>query len=622
MKILKILFITLSIVTNGVFAQVSSVKERYNKTEQYIAMRDGVKLFCTIYTPKDASKTKKYPIMLHRTCYSVAPYEPNNYPDKLGPSDTMMNEGYIFVYQNVRGRYKSEGVWVNLTPVIDNKKKKTDVDEGSDTYDTLDWLVKNLPFNNGNVGQWGISYPGFFTSAGILSNHPALKASSPQAPISDFWFDDFHHNGTFLQSYLFTFPVFGIQKKDTTSTAWFADGVIKPKTKDGYQFGLDLGSLSNVDKYYKDNFFWQEVINHPNYDDFWQKRDLLRHFRPDLKTAVMTVGGWFDAEDLYGPLNTYKAIEKKNPNAYNTIIMGPFGHGSWRVEAGRTLHNNIYFGDGIVTFYQKEIEAKFFHHFLKGKGDKNTGLPEAYMFDTGLKKWNKFDKWPPANLSKKQMYLGADGKLTFNVPGLPAFVDYISDPLKPVPHTEDITTTISFTPYNYMSEDQRFAGRRPDVLTFVTDELKQDITFGGEITAKLKIASTGTDADFFVKLIDVYPENEPNHPYMPNKNITLSNYWQMVRSEVMSARFRNSFEKPSSLIPNQKTALNFRLQDVLHTFKAGHKIMIQVQSTAFPLFARNPQKFVDNPYKAKIEDYVKATQTIFNDSVIEVDVLP
>lgn len=621
MKLLKLLFITLSIVTNGVFAQVSSVKERYNKTEQYIAMRDGVKLFCTVYTPKDASKTKKYPIMLQRTCYSVAPYGPNNYPGKLGPSDTMMNEGYVFVYQDVRGRYKSEGAWVNMTPVIDNKKKKTDVDEGSDTYDTIDWLVKNLPFNNGNVGQWGISYPGFFTSAGILSNHPALKASSPQAPVSDFWFDDFHHNGTFLQSYLFTFPVFGIRKKDTTTAAWFADGMIKPKTKDGYQFGLDLGPLSNVDKYYKDNFFWQEIINHPNYDEFWQKRDLLRHFRPDLKTAVMTVGGWFDAEDLYGSLNTYKAIEKKNPDAYNTIVMGPFGHGSWRIETGHTLHNNIYFGDSIATFYQKEIEAKFFHHFLKGNGDKNTGLPEAYMFDTGLKKWNKFDKWPAANVSKKQMYLGADGKLTFNVPDFPASVDYTSDPLKPAPHTEDITTTISFTPYNYMSEDQRFAGRRPDVLTFVSDELKQDITFGGEITAKLKIASSGTDADFFVKLIDVYPENEPNHVYMPNKNITLSNYWQMVRSEVMSARFRNSFEKPSPLILNQKTALNFRLQDVLHTFKTGHKIMIQVQSTAFPLFARNPQKFVDNPYKAKTEDYVKATQTIFNDSVIEVDIL-
>lgn len=616
-----LLFLALVFVANLVFAQVNYIKEHYTKTEQYIAMRDGVKLFCTIYTPKDASKTKKYPVMMQRTCYSVAPYGPNNYATRLGPSQTMMKEGYIFVYQDVRGRYKSEGTWTNMTPVVDKKTRKTDVDEGSDTYDTIDWLTKNLPFNNGNVGQWGISYPGFYTAAGILSNHPALKASSPQAPISDFWFDDFHHNGSFMQAYLFTFPVFGIQKKDTTTNSWFAQQMINPKTKDGYQFGLDLGPLSNADKYYKDNFFWQETINHPNYDEFWQKRGLLKHYQPNLKTAVMTVGGWFDAEDLAGPLNIYKTIEKKNPNAYNTIVMGPFGHGRWSSETGHTLHSNVYFGDSIATFYQTQIEAKFFNHFLKGKGDKQTGLPEAYMFDTGLKKWNTFDKWPVANATKEKMYLGADGKLTFSTPTASGNSTYLSDPLKPVPYTEDVTTTTGFTPHNYMSEDQRFAGRRTDVLTFVTDELKEDVTLGGEIMAKLKIATTGTDADFFVKLIDVYPSNEPNHPYMPNKNITLSNYWQMVRSEIMPARFRNSFEKPEALTPGQKTDVNFRLQDVMHTFKAGHKIMIQVQSTAFPLFARNPQKFVENPYKAKAEDYIKATQTIFNDSFIEVDVI-
>ena len=609
------------LVASTLFAQSNYVKENYTKTDTYITMRDGVKLFTSIYTPKDASANKKYPMMMQRTCYSVAPYGLEKYPGSLGPSQMMMKEGYIFIYQDVRGRFKSEGLFTNMTPVIENKKTKNDVDEGSDTYDTIDWLVKNASHNNGRVGQWGISYPGFYTAAGILSDHPALKASSPQAPISDFFFDDFHHNGAFLQSYFFTFPVFGVQKKDTTSTAWYNSQTINPRTKDGYQFGLDLGPLSNADKYYKDNFFWQETVNHPNYDEFWQKRGLLKHYKEGVKPAVMTVGGWFDAEDLAGPLNIYKTIEKKNPNAYNTIVMGPFGHGRWSRETGKTTHTNVYFGDSIASFYQKEIESKFFNHFLKGNGDQKTGLPEAYMFDTGAKKWNTFDKWPSASAVKQKMYLGANGKLSFTAPTTSASTSYISDPLKPVPYTEDLTTTIGFTPHNYMSEDQRFAGRRTDVLVFQTDVLTEDITLGGEIMSRLKIATTGTDADFFVKLIDVYPADEPNHPYMLNKNIPLSNYWQMVRSEIMPARFRNSFEKPEALVADKKTEVNFRLQDVMHTFKKGHRIMVQVQSTAFPLFARNPQKFVVNPYKALAEDYIKATQTIFNDSFIEVDII-
>ena len=291
--------------------------------------------------------------------------------------------------------------------------------------------------------------------------------------------------------------------------------------------------------------------------------------------------------------------------------MGPFGHGRWSRETGQTTHTNVYFGDSIATFYQKEIESKFFNHFLKGSGDQKTGLPEAYMFDTGAKKWNTFEKWPTASAVKQKMYLGANGKLSFTVPNTASSTSYISDPLKPVPYTEDLTTTIGFTPHNYMSEDQRFAGRRTDVLVFQTDVLTEDITLGGEIMSHLKIATTGTDADFFVKLIDVYPADEPNHPYMLNKNIPLSNYWQMVRSEIMPARFRNSFEKPEALVAGKKTEVNFHLQDVLHTFKKGHRIMIQVQSTAFPLFARNPQKFVTNPYKAIATDYIKATHTIF-----------
>ncbi|GAB3926283.1 CocE/NonD family hydrolase [Larkinella terrae] len=618
----KLLVISLLLGPHHLIAQMAyKVQDHYTKTETYITMRDGVKLFTAIYTPKLATATRPYPILLQRTCYGIDPYGKNNYPNNLGPSMTMMQEGYIMVYQDVRGRYKSEGQFTNMTPVTVHKSD-TDMDESSDTFDTIDWLVKHVPNNNGNVGQWGMSYPGFYAAAGLLSNHPALKASSPQAPVSDFFFDDFHHNGAFLESYFLLFPWFGVPKKDTTTFAWYDSPPVNTAkvVRDGYQIYLDQGPLTFADTYYKENVFWQETVNHPNYDDFWRKRAVLQHVQPNLKTAVMTVGGWFDAEDLSGPLNLYKTIEKRSPGTYNTIVMGPFGHGGWAYETGHTLHSNLYFGDSLASFYMNEIEAKFFRHFLKGVGN-NTGLPEAYMFDTGLKKWNQFDQWPAARIHKQKLYLNAAGTLDQQPPKKIESVSYPSDPMKPVPHTEDLTSTMNFTPYNYMSEDQRFAGRRPDVLVFQTGTLSEDVTLGGEIKAYLNVASTGTDADFFVKLIDVYPLDEPNHAYMPNKNVTLSNYWQMVRSEMMPARFRNSFEKPQPLRAGQKTAVHFPLQDVLHTFKKGHRIMIQVQSTAFPLFARNPQTFVRNPYKAKASDYAKATQTVFNDSFIEVDLL-
>ncbi|TKB96284.1 CocE/NonD family hydrolase [Pedobacter cryophilus] len=594
------------------------VKENYNKIERYITMRDGVKLFTSIYIPKDASANQKYPVMMQRTCYSVAPYGEDKMRTSVGPSESMMKEKYIFVYQDVRGRWMSEGTWTNMTPVIDNKKSKKDVDEGSDTYDTIDWLTKNLPFNNGKVGQWGISYPGYYTAAGLLSGHPALKASSPQAPISDFFFDDFHHNGAFIQAYFFTFPVFGVQKTENTSKPWYQ--MLDAKTKDGYQFGMDLGPLKNAQQYYKDNFFWQETIDHPNYDEFWQKRNLLPHLK-NIKPAVMTVGGWFDAEDLRGPLAIYKTIEKNNPGIYNTIVEGPFGHGRWSRETGHTMHNDIYFGDSIATYYQKNIEAKFFNHFLKGVGDGKTGLPEAYLFDTGAKEWKSYDQWPAKNAEKVKFYLNENGALAKNTTMAMAARSFESDPMKPVPYTNDITTTMGFTPFNYMSEDQRFAGRRPDVLVYETEVLENDMVLGGEILAKLNVSTTGTDADWVVKLIDVYPANEPNNNYMPNKNITLSNYWQMVRSEVMRGRFRNSFEKPEPFVANQPTTVNIPVQDVLHTFKKGHKIMVQIQSTWFPLIDRNPQKYVDNIFKAEQSDFIKATHKVFNNSYIEVEVL-
>ncbi|MBD2751509.1 CocE/NonD family hydrolase [Spirosoma validum] len=641
---LRLLALLSILVTSGQ-AQTTTlgnfVKDNYQKFEYKIPMRDGTKLHTAVYVPKDASATKKYPFMMQRTCYSVAPYGADTYPTQVGPSGTLMREKFIFVYQDVRGRWMSEGTWTNMTPsvtdqqpapVAKGKKKVTApvsstlVDESSDTYDTIEWLLKNVPNNNSRVGQWGISYPGFYTIAGAVAAHPALKASSPQAPVSDFFFDDFHHNGAFIQAYLFTFPVFGVQHPAPTTKDWYLNDFIKTGTTDGFQFQYDLGPLKNVDKYYKGNFFWQETVNHPNYDEFWQKRSIIPHLK-NIKHALMTVGGWFDAEDLYGPLNIYKTVEKNNPGTYNTLVMGPFGHGRWSRETGHTLHSNVYFGDSIATFYQRNIEAKFFDHFLKGPGDGKTGLPEAYLFNTGRNEWKTFDKWPADNAQKTQYFLTKEGQLATNKimgsteAGGNSFSEFVSDPMKPVPYTEDITTLQGFTPFNYMSEDQRFASRRPDVLTFQTDVLTEDMTLGGEIMAKLKVSTTGTDADWVVKLIDVYPPDEPNHAYMPNKNITLGNYQQMVRSEAMRGRFRNSFEKPEPFKSGEVTDVNFRLQDVLHTFKKGHRMMIQVQSTWFPLIDRNPQKYVDNIYKADAADFQKATHRVYDNSVIEVQVL-
>lgn len=611
LKIL-LLFLTLS-----VFSQ-ENIKENYDKKEVYITMRDGVKLFTAIYTPKDISKDNKYPFLMQRTCYSIAPYGEDNFRKSLGPNSFLLNDKYIFVYQDVRGRYMSEGVFTNMTPQVEHTNK-TKVDESTDTYDTIDWLIKNIKNNNGKVGQYGTSYPGFYTAVGTLANHPALVASSPQAPISDFFFDDFHHNGAFLMGYFKTFPVFGIQKTKAEEKAWYMDQYIRPTSKDGSVFYNELGTVKEAtEKYYKDNFFMQEVISHPNYDDFWQKRNLLPHLK-GINHAVMTVGGWFDAEDLAGPLNIYKTIEKTSPKAKNTIVMGPFSHGAWGRETGKHYHNDIYFGDSIATFYQKNIEYKFFNHYLKGDAKTTVALPEAYMYNTGKKEWNEFANWPPKKATKLNFYLSSNGKLETKKPEKTTYSEYYSDPNNPVPSSVNYADFNGFTPRNYMSEDQRFALSRPDVVTFTTDYLTEDITLAGEIMAKLKIASSSTDADFVVKLIDVYPLDEPENKDKPN--VIYANYHQMVRSEIMPARFRNSFEKPEALKPNETTEVNFRLQDVLHTFKKGHKIQIQIQSTWYPLMMVNPQKFIENPYLAEKEDDTKAFIKVFNDSFIEVEVL-
>lgn len=612
-KLLMLPFLFLCLSALGQEKKPNYVAENYTKQEVRIKMRDGLELFTAIYSPKDTSK--KYPIVMQRTPYNCAPYGPDQFKRSIAPNETMMKEGYIVVYQDVRGRYMSDGLYDNMRGYIPNKKVKTEVDEASDTYDTIDWLVKNVANNNGNVGTWGISYPGYYASYSLLSGHPALKAVSPQACISDFFFDDFHHNGAYLLSYWKVTPLFGPQKTKPTTEAWFKFPNVG--TNDDYQFFLNAGPLVNLDKYYdSSNEFWQQLKEHSSYDEFWQKRGLLQHLK-NIKPAVMIVGGWFDAEDLYGPLNTYSTIEKSSKN-YNTIVMGPWSHGDWARNSEKQIIGNINFGDSISGFYQKNIEANFFRHFLKNNGKGENKLPEAYVFDTGRKEWKTYDTWPPKNTEKQQFYLQPQQKLTKNA-GAVSFEEFISDPKKPVPHSEDIKQQ-GLTPRKYMTDDQRFAARRPDVLVFETDVLAEDVTMAGDILAKLQVATTGTDADWIVKVVDVFPNDEPETKEV-QQYLKMSNYHMMVRSEVMRGRFRNSFVNPEPFVANEKTPVNVKLQDVFHTFKKGHKIQIQVQSTWFPLIDLNPQTFVPNIFYAKPEDFKKQTHRVYSDSAIEFTVL-
>jgi len=592
------------------------VKENYDKAIYRIPMRDGIKLYTIVYTPKDTSE--EYPILLNRTCYNAS--RKDDYKAIGQPSGYLVRDKYILVYQDVRGRYMSEGLFSTLTPNIpgNNTKNKKDIDESSDTFDIIDWLLKNVKNNNGRVGMFGISYPGFYTAAAIPDAHPALKASSPQAPISDFYFDDFYHQGAFLQSYVGAYPVFGYQKDTLTKEPWYREAIMRlyqSRPKDGYAFHLEQGPLKNITKkYHYDNFFWNEVISHPNYDEFWQKRSLLPHLK-NVNHAVMTVGGWFDAEDLYGPLNIYKTIEKTSPNAQNTIVMGPWAHGGWARETGKTTHNHIYFGDSISTNYQRTIERDFFAHYLKDK--KINKLPEAYMYDTGAKKWETFDVWPPENIKPVKLYFGKNGTLGINQPmDDNAVFEYTSDPAKPVPY-RSVTEGLTFTPRLYMTDDQRHNSKRPDVLTFVSEELTDPVVLAGEIMAKLKVSMTGTDADFIVKIIDEYPDDHPNYDHNPD-NIVMAGYQQLVRAEVLRGRFRNSFEKPEPFVPGEVTDVNLVLQDILHTFKKGHRIVVQVQSTWFPYIDRNPQKYVDNIFQADEEDFIKSTIKVYGNSAVEI----
>jgi putative CocE/NonD family hydrolase len=593
------------------------VREHYTKHEYRIPMRDGAKLFTTLYAPKDT--THQYPILMTRTPYSVGPYGKHKYARNLGPSRHFIKEGYIFVAQDVRGCYESEGKFNDMTPHVSKKSSAQDIDESSDTYDTIEWLLANVPNHNGKVGQWGISYPGFYASAGMIDAHPALKAVSPQAPIADWFFDDFHHHGAFFLPHAFNFmSSFGQARPEPTGKS---PNRFDYRMPDGYQFFLDLGPIKNAnERYFKDRlYFWNRVIEHPNYDAFWQARNLLPHLKK-VAPAVMTVGGWFDAEDLYGALKTYATIEKQNPGIFNVIVMGPWRHGGWSRSSGDRL-GNIQFGSKTAVFYQENMELPFFEHFLKGKGEQR--LPEAYMFETGVNRWRQFDRWPPADLEKKKLYVKADGKLSYEAPAdeTEVFEGFVSDPSRPVPFSEAISTGMTS---EYMTDDQRFAARRPDVLVFQTDALKDDVTLAGPVMADLRVATSAGDADWVVKLIDVFPNDARDYSDMA-KGQHLGGYQMMVRSEVIRGRFRNSYEKPEPFVANQPAKVTLELQDVLHTFVKGHRIMIQVQSTWFPLVDRNPQKYVDNVYLADEKDFIKATHRVYRSKTqptsIEVGIL-
>ncbi|HMF70681.1 MAG TPA: CocE/NonD family hydrolase [Flavitalea sp.] len=583
--------------------------ENYTKKEMYIPMRDGVKLFTSILIPKDASE--KHPIIFNRTPYSCAPYGEEHIAAYWNSYYRYyLREGYIIVKQDVRGRWMSEGEFVDIRPFNPNKKTNKDVDEASDTYDAIDWIVKNIPNNNGNVGVSGISYPGFYSTMAALSGHPALKAVSPQAPVTE-WFmgDDFHHNGAFFQMDGFAFYTGFGQPRPAPTT-------VGPKpyqfpTPDAYDFYLRTGPLKNLTKIMGDSIkFWQDLMSHPNYDTFWKARNPMNYVT-DVKPVMLTVGGLFDAEDCFGAWNLYKAIEKKSPGTNNRIVMGPWYHGQWASVNGSYL-GNVQFESNTSVWYQNNIEIPFFNYYLKGKGEEPK-LAEATIFFSGENKWRKLPSWPMAEKKDVPIYLQPNGKLAWSKPaGKTSFTEYISDPAKPVPYVENVG---EHRTREYMTDDQRFAAHRPDVLVFQTEVLNEDMTLAGPVIADLLTSITGTDADFVVKIIDVFPDDfkyQTPTPDPVNTQITMGGYQMLVRGEIMRGRFRNSFEQPSPFKPNSVERVKFTLPDIAHTFKKGHKLMIQIQSSWFPLVDRNPQKFV-NIYTANENDFQKATIRIFHD---------
>ena len=592
-----------------------AIREHYVKYEHRIAMRDGVRLHTVIYAPKERART--YPIILARTPYSIEPYGVDNFPDgkrartirRFAPSRLFIRDGYIIVHQDVRGRFMSEGGFVDVRP----RAAKGGTDEATDAWDTIDWLVKNVPGNNGKVGVWGISYPGFYAAQAAIDAHPALKAVSPQAPVTD-WFlgDDFHHNGAFFLAAAFDFySSFGKPRPKLVKKASWG---FEYEAGDAYDFFLGLGAVAHADErhLHGEIAFWNEVMQHGTRDEFWRARDPRPYYR-NSKPAVLTVGGLFDAEDCWGALATYRAFASQSPGNEVALVMGPWGHGGWARTDGDHL-GEVSFGAKTSQFYQERIEFPFFQRHLKGKtGGRSaagSGAPGgAWVFETGINLWQHYPTWPPPAAKQQALYFHATGGLSTSPPaaaedgqGLDA---YPSDPAKPVPYRDKPAAGIE---EDYMVGDQRFAARRPDVLVYQTAPLAADVTLAGPVEANLAVAVTGTDADFVVKLIDVYPpdvsEPEPNPT-----GVRLAGYQQLIRGEVMRGKFRSSFERPAPFVPGEVTAVRFALPDTSHTFRVGHRIMVQVQSSWFPLVDRNPQTFVDI-YHAKDSDFRSATHRV------------
>jgi uncharacterized protein len=567
-------------------------------------MRDGVKLYTIIYSPKNTSK--KYAILMERTPYSAGPYG-NKYAEQLGPNDSLMKEGYIFVTQDVRGRYRSEGLNLEVTPYIVNKKSKTDVDESSDTYDAVDWLIKNIPNNNERVGLYGISYPGFYATASLLNAHPAIKAVSPQAPVTDeFLGDDANHNGAFFLMDNFGFMgYYGSPLNPETKN--YDNPLFSVNYKDAYKFFLSMKTVAatNGPKYFNGKSrIWNEYLENDTYNNYWKSRNISQHLK-NIKVPTMVVGGWFDAEDLYGALKTFKSLDNNSPTNKNFLVMGPWTHGAWGRENWSEFGTHQ-FGSNTAKYYQDNLETKFFNYHLNNKGDFNT--TKATVFETGSNTWKNYTTWPPQNSTAVNYYLQNEGVLNTIAPASnEGSTEYISDPNKPVPYDGLILPRRN---NEYMVTDQRFAAQRPDVIAFETEVLTEDLTLSGAINANLFVSITGTDADFIVKLIDVLPDTASKPKDAP-RWLNMAGYQRLVRAEVMRGKFRNSFEKPTAFTPNKIEKVNFAIPDVAHTFLKGHKIMVQIQSSWFPLVDRNPQQFLTIP-KAKENDFKKINVKIMH----------
>ncbi|HEY3782960.1 MAG TPA: CocE/NonD family hydrolase [Fimbriimonadaceae bacterium] len=577
----------------------------YNKVEYRIPMRDGIHLYCAVYVPKTADGHS--PILMQRSPYGSGPYGADKFRPFPGSHKFIENK-YVFAFEDVRGKYESDGQFMDVRPEDGAKEHPNDIDESTDTYDTIDYLIKNVPGNNGSVGIFGISYPGFYTACAGINSHPALKAISPQAPVSE-WFkgDDFHHNGAFFVEDAFNFYLwFGQERPLRTATP--SPG---PRVNRGingeYDFFLSHMPLSKLSQDYMQNLvFWNQMMNHGTFDDFWQRRSSLAHLK-DVHCAVMTVGGFFDAEDMYGALHVFQSMQQLNPSIDNTIVMGPWFHGGWAGGEGQTF-GDIDFGQDPGAYYRDQVEFPFFDHYLRGAPKPD--LPKALMFETGSNKWDRFDKWPP-KVNHKNLYLQAEKGLAWSKPSQSgeAADSYVSDPTHPDSFTAE---PIFDRPREYMIADQRFNESKSDVLTYETQPLKSDLTVAGPLQANLFVTTTGTDSDFVVKVIDVLPPDAPDNT-IQGKTVKMSNYEMLLRGDIFRGKFRNSFTTPEAFTPGKVTPLNFTLNDVCHTFKAGHRIMVQVQSSWFPLVDINPNKFMDI-YHAMPDDFQKATIQIVRSS--------